>query len=93
MASITHDPACAKLTTPKLLIEHAEFVVDASTEKRTGFPDSPPVAVCVYDWPPTVAPAGAVDVNATVCERLATTISAINAPHVDTAALLLASPP
>jgi hypothetical protein len=54
------------------LIEHAEFVVDASTEKRTGFPDPPPVAAGIYDTPPTVALVGADDVNNTVCERFAT---------------------
>jgi hypothetical protein len=49
LASITHDPAWAKLTIPEASIEHAEFVVEASIENVTGFPDPPPDPVGVYD--------------------------------------------
>ena len=64
-ASITHVPTAATLTVgPE--IEHTE-ALPASTVKETGSPEDE-LAETEYAGPPTVAEAGADEVNSTVWE-------------------------
>nr|MDP9168815.1 hypothetical protein [Actinomycetota bacterium] len=57
-------------TTPELTVHTDEAV--ASTVTTTRLDDPPPLVVGVYVAPPTTAPEGAVEVNATVCPALPT---------------------